>query len=93
MAAVYRWPLSGFKRTFGEQAATGSYGSKVTILQLRKQPFLNDWLWEVATGWNGRRPACHFGIIDRAASSANQRGAVMGPEPFSDTILVLNEFL
>lgn len=50
MAAVYRWPLSGFKRTFGEQAATGSYGSKVTILQLRKQPFLNDWLWEVATG-------------------------------------------
>lgn len=42
---------------------------------------------------SGRRPACHFGIIDRAASSANQRGAVMGPEPFRDTILVLDEFL
>jgi hypothetical protein len=40
-------------------------GSKITIRQLRKQTFLNDWLWEVATGRNGRRAACHALIVDR----------------------------
>lgn len=47
-------PIKAEHQTFMQASSTICTESKATIRHLRKQTFLNDRLWKVATGRNGR---------------------------------------